>query len=62
MDWIWWIVTGAFLVVVFGGWWLLAHRGHLLTRADHTDPETARQLREVQRQIDLGNDYHPGGR
>ena len=54
MDWLWTIGTILFVILVFGGGYWLLHRGHLLTRAEHTDPETAKALREVQRQIDQG--------
>jgi hypothetical protein len=57
MDIFWWIIAALFGIVVIGGGIWIGLRNHPLSRAEQVDPDTARELREVQRQIDQGHYY-----
>jgi uncharacterized membrane protein len=55
MEIFWIIVTVVVVLVVVALALILGLRNHPLTRAEHADPDRARALREVQRQIDAGH-------
>jgi hypothetical protein len=57
MEIFWIVVTVLVVLAVIGAWYLLVVRGGFISRAEHTDPEQAKALREVQRQIDIGSTY-----
>ena len=56
----WWILTGVVVAALVVVWLVLQHQTDLLGRSrrrEETDPEVARALREVRRDIDRGNQY-----
>lgn len=56
----WWILTGVVVAALVVVWIVLQHQTDLLGRSrrhEETDPEVARALREVRRDIDRGNQY-----
>jgi hypothetical protein len=50
----WIVVTVVVVLAVIAMWIVFGVRGSLISRAEYTDPEQAKALREVQRQIDAG--------
>lgn len=56
----WWILTGVVVASLALVWLVLQHQTDLLGRSrrhEETDPEVARALREVRRQIDQGKGF-----
>lgn len=61
---LWWILTAVVVLVLAGTWFALQHQTDLLGRSrrhDESDPEVARALRDVRRDIDRGNQFPHGG-
>ncbi len=56
----WWILTGLVVAAIVLAWIVLQHQTDLIGRSrrhEETDPEVARALREVRRQIDQGKGF-----
>ena len=64
MELFWIVVTIVVVLAVIAMWIVFGVRGSLVSRAEQADPEQAKALREVQRQIDAGSGIHrrPDGR
>ncbi len=57
MDIFWIVVTVLVVIAIIAMWIIFGVRGSLISRAEHASPEDAKDLREVQRQIDSGYLY-----
>ncbi len=61
---LWSIMTVLVVAALVVAWLVLQHHTDLLGRSrrhEETDPEVARALREVRRDIDQGNQFPHGG-